>query len=156
MPLPIQKVYDRMSGEGNFYMDYSTLIPIIPEKKKIVVASDQDAELLIKLWAASEKLADDVYQIKNSGISSGDVLRLKAHGFLTGGSEEVKFTGKAKAIITTMVLGEGNKFQKQQKKKSYTEIVASMNLKGKKGYRMPTYAANSNLIRVVKNENKNK
>jgi hypothetical protein len=63
----------------------------------------------------SEKLSEDVYAIKNSKVTQDDVIRLKSHGFLTGGTEEVKFTGKAKAVITTMVLGESNAFQKEQK-----------------------------------------
>lgn len=76
-------------------------------------------------------------------------MRLKAHGFLTGSSDEVKFTTKAKTVITTMALGETNALTKMVKKKSYTEIIASMSLKGKKGYRIPKFAANSNLIRVI-------
>jgi len=153
MPVPIQRIHenvDKTSGESNFYIDYSHLFNELPKQSKhIVTASDQDAELLIRLWTTSDKVSDDVYRVQNSKVSNDDVLRLKSHGFLTGSSDEVKFTGKAKAVITTMALGEGNAFQKNIKKKNYTEIIASMSLKGKKGYRTPKYAANSNLIRVV-------
>ena len=149
MPIPIQRVHES-SGKGDFYIDYSMLLNNIPAApKKVVVASNEDADLLIKLWASSDKISEDVYKIKKGQITQADLNKLKTHGFLTGGNDEVKFTGKAKSVITTMVLGENNAFQKQVKKKNYTEIMASMSLKGKKGYRIPKFAANSNLIRVT-------
>lgn len=154
MPVPIQKIHenvDKTAGEGNFYIDYSLLLNNLPrESKKIVTASDEDAELLIRLWSSADQVSEDIYKVKNSKVSQDDILRLKAHGFLTGSSEEVKFTGKAKTVITTMALGENNALQKNVKKKPYTEIMAAMSLKGKKGYRIPKFAANSNLIRVPK------
>ena len=161
MPLPIQKMHDSndrinetdksAGNNSNFYLDYSLLMKGIPKTdKRMVTASDADADLLIRFWSSADKVGEDVYKVKNSKTSNDDILRLKAHGFLTGGSEEVKFTGKAKAVITTMVLGESNALQKQQKKKNYTEIMASMSIKGKSGYRVPKFAANSNLIRTPK------
>ena len=156
MPVPIQRIHevvDKTAGDGNFYIDYSILINNFPkESKKIVTASDEDAELLIKLWATSDKVSDNVYKIKNSKVTNDDILRLKSHGFLTGGTEEIKFTGKAKAVITTMALGESNALQKNVKKKHYTEIIASMSLKGKSGYRVPKIASNYNLIRVSQSD----
>jgi len=153
MPLPIQKIHtlEKETSDSNFFIDYSLLLNTMPKEKKIVTASDEDAELLIRFWTTADKLSEseEVYRVSNSKLTNEDILRLKAHGFLTGSSEEVKFTSKAKAVITTMALGESNAFTKQQKKKSYTEIIASMSLKGKKGYRIPKFAANSNLIRVI-------
>ena len=64
-------------------------------------------------------------------------------------TEEVKLTNKAKAVITTMALGENNAFTKMQKKKSYTEIIASMDKRGKKGFRMAkVYDGKENLINL--------
>jgi hypothetical protein len=149
MPMPIKKIEDKVSG--NFLVDYSLLLKSLPPdtKNKIVKASDADANLLMKLWETAEKISENVYKIAKTQFSQEDILRLKAHGFLTGGSEEVKFTPKAKVILTTMVLGESNRFQKEQKQKSYTEIIASMDHRGQKGYRVPKYAANnSNFIRL--------
>jgi len=148
MPIPIQRVEDKHGG--NFLADFSVLLNDLPKdsRKRIVKASDEDATLLLKLWSTSDKISENVYNIKGSKFSQDDILRLKAHGFLTGGSEEVKFTSKAKVILTTMVLGESNNFQKSVKKKSYTEILASMDHRGKSGYRAPKYAANSNQIRI--------
>lgn len=155
MPVPIQRIHENVektSGEGNFFIDYSLLVNNLPkESKHIVTASDVDAELLVRLWSTADKISDDVYGIKNSKISNDDILKLKAHGFLTGGTEEVKFTGKGKAVITTMALGENNAFTKNAPKKTYAEAVKGMSLRGKKGYRIPKFAANSNLIRVVNN-----
>lgn len=162
MPLPIQKMHDsndrtnetdKSAGNSNFYLDYSLLLNGIPKTdKKVVTASNEDADLLIRFWSTADKVGEDVYKVNNSKASNDDILRLKAHGFLTGGTDEVKFTGKAKAVITTMVLGESNALQKQQKKKNYTEIMASMSIKGKTGYRVPKFAANSNLIRTPKDK----
>jgi hypothetical protein len=155
MPVPIQKIHDNVdrnktSSDGNFYIDYSPLLQNIPQNnKKVVVASDEDAELLLRLWVSSQRVSDNVYNVKECKVSHDDILRLKAHGFLTGSSEEVKFTPKAKSIITLMALGEGNALQKNVKKKNYTEIMASMSLKGKSGYRVPKIAANYNLIRIT-------
>ena len=64
-------------------------------------------------------------------------------GFLTGGVDEVKLTRSGKIVITTMALGEVNSFAKAKQQKSYTEILASMDKRGKKGYRIPKYAANT-------------
>lgn len=151
MPLPIQKIYDssdKTAGD-KFLIDYSLLLHTVPQdSKRIVTASDEDADILIRLWSSADKVTDDVYRVKNSKISQDDILRLKSHGFLTGSTDEVKFTGKAKAVITTMALGESNALQKNVKKKHYTEIIASMSLKGKTGYRVPKIAANYNLIRT--------
>jgi len=153
MPVPIQKIHsvEKESSDSNFFIDYSLLLNTMPKtKKKIVTASDEDAELLVRFWTTAETVngSDEMFRVPKDKLSNEDILRLKAHGFLTGSTDEVKFTSKAKAVITTMALGESNAFTKMQKKKSYTEIIASMNLKGKKGYRIPKYAANSNLIRV--------
>jgi hypothetical protein len=149
MPLPIQKVYDTASGDPKLYLDYSLLLHSVPKSNtRIVTASDEDADILIRLWTTADKASDDVYRLKNSKITQDDILRLKSHGFLTGSSDEVKFTGKAKAVITTMALGESNALQKNVKKKHYTEIIASMSLKGKSGYRIPKVAANYNLINL--------
>jgi len=153
MPVPIQRIHentDKTSSDSNFFIDYSLLVHDMPkESKRVVTASDEDAELLVRFWTTADKVSEEVYKVTSSKVSNDDILRLKAHGFLTGSSEEVKFTGKGKAVITTMALGENNAFTKEQKKRSYAQVVANMSLKGKKGYRIPKFAANSNLIRVI-------
>ena len=149
MPVPI-KFMPEKSKDYNYKVDYSFLANVIPEpsKDKKVLASNNDASLLFKIWHTSQKNDDDSYSL-DSSINSKDVLRLKTQGFLTGTSEKVKFTRRGKLVVTTMALGEPNKFGKEKKEKPYTEILASMDKRGKKGYRIPKFSSNtSNNIRL--------
>jgi hypothetical protein len=152
MPIPIKP-----NSENNLQIDYSILFsknlpPIQNEaNKKIVLASDKDADLLMEVWINGEKKNQETFALKRgSKITSGDILRLKSHGLMDGTAEEFKLTNKGKIVITTLVLGENNSFLKDKKSKKYTEILASMNKRGKAGYRIPTIAANSHLIRLPK------
>ena len=153
MPVPIRPIPDNRREEKMF-SDYSVLLnmlPVVPPKKKTVEASNQDASLLFEIWASGEKVdGEDTVKISPSmNISSRDIMRLKTMGFLTGGTEEVKFTRRGKIVITTMALGETNNFEKRKQQKSYTEILASMNKRGKKGFRTPKFASNtSNNLRI--------
>jgi hypothetical protein len=161
MPIPINPVGSDSNGKdidfSKLQMDYSFLSGISPQaesNKRIVTASDKDADVLMQIWLTSEKTEDSTFKIKDDAkVSSQDVVRLKSHGLLTGGTNEVKLTPRGKLVITTMALGENNGFLKNQKSKSYTEIMASMSKKGKPGYRMPTYASNTHLIRVSSQDN---
>jgi hypothetical protein len=156
MPIPINPVGSDSNGKDKDFsklqMDYAFLLGITPQaesNKRIVTASDKDADVLMQIWLTAEKTEDSTFKIKDDNkVSSQDVVRLKSHGLLTGGTNEVKITPRGKLVITTMALGENNGFLKNQKSKSYTEIMASMSKKGKPGYRMPTYASNTHLIRV--------
>jgi len=144
MPIPIKPINDPQRDDKAM-SDYSFLMNLEPAaspKKKTVNASNKDASLLFNLWAASEG-ANSETSIKiteDMGISSRELMRLKTMGFLTGSSSEVKFTSKGKIVITTMALGETNKFKQAREEKSYTEILASMNKRGKKGYRSAQYS----------------
>lgn len=155
MPMPIRPVGDenRNNKQAELSFDYSVLLSALPKteqsNKKIVIASDGDASMLLELWACSQKTATDTFKLdKETKITSSDLIKLKSHGLITGGSEEVKLTGKGKAVITTMVLGESNNFLKDKKQKSYTEILASMNKRGKTGYRIPTMGTNAHLLDI--------
>ena len=58
-------------------------------------------------------------------------------------------------VITTMSLGEQSQFEKKRQNKSYTEILASMDKRGKKGYRSaskdPKFSTNnSNRLDLTK------
>lgn len=138
MPVPDRSRDDKARPDYSFLMD---LVPgsTLP-KKKLVQASNQDASLLFKIWASGEKSSEDTVKISSLDISSREIMRLKTMGFLTGGTDEVTFTRKGKVVITTMVLGETNKFEKSKQEKSYTEILASMSKRGKKGFRTAQYA----------------
>lgn len=133
--------------DPNTAIDYSFLFNNPIPQKKTVVASNKDASLLFELWASGEKV-DDTIRIKPSkNITSKDILRLKTLGFLIGDLNTVKFTRKGKLVITTMALGETSQFEKNKESKTYTEILASMNKRGKKGFRMarkePKFSVNN-------------
>lgn len=145
MPVPIMRVPDKQQDK-NTAIDYSFLLNTPVASKKTVVASNKDASLLFELWANGETV-DDTIKIKSTpNITSKDILRLKTLGFLVGDVTAVKFTRKGKLVITTMALGEKSEFEKNREQKSYTEILASMNKRGKKGFRTasnePKFAIN--------------
>jgi hypothetical protein len=146
MPVPIMRMPDN-TVEKSTTMDYSFLVNNpLPQRKK-VMASNEDARLLFELWANGEQIDDTIKVNSNSKISSKDILRLKTLGFLMGEPSAIKFTRKGKLVITTMSLGEQSQFDKQKKQKNYTEILASMDKRGKKGFRIassePKFAINN-------------
>lgn len=167
MPVPIRCLpgyFHNQGGEPKPSIDYSFLFDQmqgVPQKRS-VTASNHDASILYEIWLNGEKIGDHKYRIAdvvaNKTITSRDVMSLKARGFVTGGLEEVELTQKGRSIITTMALGESNAFLKGKKGKNYSEILASMNKRGKKGYRIastgqgsPKYRAdNSNSIDLRK------
>ena len=136
MPVPIRPIADQ---KNNVNMDYSFLFNNPPPTKKTVTASNKDASVLYEIWDKGEKIEEDKFRINLSDkITHGDIARLKGLGFLASSNEinQVKFTKKGKIVITTMALGEVNQFEKRREPKKYTEILASMNKKGKKGFRI--------------------
>jgi len=144
MPVPIMPIPDnRNDFRGS--IDYSFLFNQPSSSKKKVIASDKDAKILFDLWTKGKKgnYKDEIIVDSSLDISSRDIMRLKTKGFLTGGTKEVKFTNRGKTVISTMALGEVNRFEKKKQDKSYTEILASMDKRGKKGYRVPKYASNT-------------
>ena len=143
MPIPIKPINDPQRDD-NATPDYSFLMNLEPAptlKKKTVQASNQDASLLFNIWASSDgaNAETSIKITEDMGISSRDIMRLKTMGFLTGSSSEVKFTSKGKIVITTMALGETSKFKQSKQEKSYTEILASMSKRGKKGFSSAQY-----------------
>jgi hypothetical protein len=138
MPVPIKPISDEGYSGNISNMDYSFLITdnITPPQKKIV-ASDKDADLLFKIWEIGKSQGDNTICLgADSDISQTDLLRLKSKGFLVGDSEKIKLTKRGRVVITTMALGEPNKFEVARRPKKYTEILASMDKRGKRGYRM--------------------
>lgn len=142
MPVPIKLITDKR--KDNSGIDYSFLFNSPSPEKKIVSASNKDASLLFELWSQGEKdgITDSIKILPSANITSKDILRLKSLGFIVGDVSEVRFTRKGKMVITTMALGEVSQFEKNRKQKNYTEILASMSKRNKKGYRIPKFAAN--------------
>lgn len=131
MPVPIKLIRDEKI-ENNNSIDYSFLVSQPTPKK--VFASNKDASLLFELWSKGEKIDSETYKI-GSSVESKDFMRLKSLGFVTGNLSGLQFTNKGKMVITTMSLGESNQFADKRSNKSYTEILASMDKRGKKGFR---------------------
>lgn len=141
MPIPIGlvgKPKDKERYKDNLFVDYSFLF----DKKNVKEASDSlfyltdgDAKDLMKIWLKSKKVDGDFFMLNGDLLLSDDIIRLKTRGLITGDVNRLSFTPKAKRVIKTMTLGEANKFLQNKKEKSYTEILASMDKKGKRGYR---------------------
>jgi hypothetical protein len=138
MPVPIKSIPDNGYSSNKNTIDYSFLLTDDSVKKeKIVVASDKDADLLFKIWSMGKAQGRDTICLdKDDKITQDDLLRLKSKGFLMGDAEKVKFTKRGKMVITTMALGEPSKFENIKQPKKYTEILAGISKRGKKGYRM--------------------
>lgn len=144
MPVPIRSIPDMPTN--NLTIDYSFLLSI-PEPKKKVLASNKDAELLFKIWSNGEKENNsEIIKLNESlGVNRRDIVRLKTMGLIsTSGDDKIEFTKKGKVVISTMALGEESAFEKNRTQKNYTEILASMDKRGKQGYRIPRFATNNN------------
>ena len=156
MPVPINPAgrFVDQNERRESGLDVSFLASILPEiekesSKQIITASDKDAGVLMKIWLNANKIEKDTYQITpEMDISSSDVMRLKTRGLLTGKTDEVKLTPRAKTIVSTMALSESNKFLGEKKQKNYSEILANNDKRGKKGYRVPKFAADSHLLNL--------
>ena len=151
MPIPIRPRQD--SNEDNSFVDYSFLTRQLPNiDRKRVTASNNDASALMKIWTDASNDGDQFVISADLGLSQRDITRLKTYGLLAGSSDKVSFTERGKKILTVMTLGEVNKFEKGKVEKSYLEIMASMDLRGKSGYRIPKFASSSsNTLRLDQN-----
>jgi len=153
MPIPIGLVNGKANKpEDNSFLDISFLSNYMPKEagKILASSSDKDADDLMKIWLNAEKVGSDIFEVKKVDIQNKDLLRLKSRGLISGGTDKVKFTSKGKTVIATMACGEKNKFLGDKKEKSYTEILASMDKRGKKGYRIAknVYSADSHLLNL--------
>jgi len=153
MPVPI-KGNVPYNCQKSTTIDYSFLFNDAPQRKT-VIAGNKDASLLFELWQNGEKVNDAIKINQSKNVTAQDISRLKSLGFLEGDINAVKFTRKGKMVVTTMSLGEKNQFENNKQQKSYTEILASMSKKNKKGFRIassdPKFATdNSNHLDLTK------
>ena len=152
MPIPIRPMKENERDYNGLAMDYSFLATVKLESesnKKIVEASNMEADSIVEIWTKGEKISENTYNIAKSNIDKGNISRLKAKGLISSKGDEISFTNRGKSIITTMALGESNAFLKVQNKKSYKEIMASMSKKNESGYRIPKFASdNSNNLNL--------
>lgn len=153
MPIPIGLVNGTTERpSSNALLDISFLANEIPTKEASAAGiklADKDAEDLMKIWLHAKKTSKDTFLIESMEMDNKDLLRLKSRGLISGGTGEVRFTPKAKTVITTMTLGENNKFLEKKKEKSYSEILASMDKRNKAGFRIAmVFDENSHLINL--------
>jgi len=144
MPIPINPVntsYDN-AQTNLFHSEFTDLST--GGGRQIKEANNRDASILMDIWLKAAR-DDNAFVVNDDMAGNRDLARLKAKGFISAdfGSQKVSFTERGKSIIAVIALGENNKMIKNQKPKPYTEIMASMNKRGKKGYRIPRYASDN-------------
>ena len=141
MPVPIGLgggYPEKPENKGLLDISFLANMPTKEASSTIATVADKDANDLMNIWLHAKKIGSDTFEIvKEIGLANKDLIRLKARGLISGGTERVKFTSRAKTVISTMTLGENNKFLENRKEKSYSEILASMDKRGKTGYRIP-------------------
>jgi len=155
MPVPIQLVNgptEKIKSDG--LLDISFLANHMPKEASGLSygVTDSDADNVMNIWLNAKKIDNETFEIKSMDIDNQTIIRLKSRGLISGGTDNVKFTSRGKGIVKTMSLGESNNFLNKKKEKSYTEILASMDKRGKKGYRIAAdgvYSEYSHLLTMA-------
>lgn len=136
MPVPIMPVNINplMRGMDNNIQpaDYGSIdvsaLPFTMEKKgrfeDLVKISNFEAGILMKLWSESGAGPNDDEVPIPSTITNNDILRLKASGLISGDTEKFRFTSRGKDVLTTMVLGEKNSFDKSSESVTFENILS--------------------------------
>jgi hypothetical protein len=145
MPVPIRPIQNSIpGGENNNFLDYSFLAQqVTHNEKKKVTASNSDAEALMKIWLEADTKGGKYSISSDFGLSRREITRLKSYGLVAGSDDDLVITDRGRKVITVMALGEGNKFEKGKSEKNYLEILASMDKRGKDGYRIPKFCSNT-------------
>jgi hypothetical protein len=148
MPVPIAPMNNyytqeapREMTEPADYMsiNWSMLDGLVPEKsgssKNKTKISSSDASFLFKFWKESDNDGSSILS-NSEKFNNSDVLRLKALGFVSGETDDLKFTERAKEVIKNIVLSQNNDLLKGKVDKPYTEILAEMDARKKSGIRL--------------------
>ena len=99
--------------------------------KKEAEVSDNDADMVFKLWENStvirdaDNIEDRVYRLPEDSKSS-NIMRLKTRGLIYGEKNQIHFTIQAAKIIKMLVLSESNAFGKDAVEKPYSVILAEI------------------------------
>jgi len=144
MPVPINPNGPKKGMEK--LANYTSLLDVsflaqslagIDKNAYVLRGDNKNATLVMQLWTQAKKKDDGRFKlITSSKFSSYEISQLRSLGMIVGNSESFEFTEKGRKVIKVMALGEENKLRKEKAKKSYTEILASMDKRGKKGYRI--------------------
>ena len=144
MPIPISLINDNYSSRSfdlSCLINSNSLLDAVfdkkdtKENKKVVVASDTDASILMDIWKVGTKTGEYRYR-NSSNISENDFTILKQKGFIEGNRDNFSITWRGQRIIKHMTLAENNAFLKTKKQKKYTEIMASSVATKKTGYKL--------------------
>ncbi|MFO8110795.1 MAG: hypothetical protein R6U17_09815, partial [Thermoplasmata archaeon] len=84
-----------------------------------VAVSNTDADDLMEIWLHADKKGKDTFDVSPIKMSNKKLLRLKSRGLLSGGTDQVKITPKGRTVVSTMALGENNKFLKRKQENNY-------------------------------------
>ncbi len=136
LPQNINNMIDKQNDK-NVQVDYgfisfenlSDMMQKHNNSKDLLKVSDNEANLLFKLWKSSGEGFGKISVPKD--INNNDILRLKASGLISGDVDEVIFTPRGKDIITTMVLSEDNALVKQSKSKPFSQRLSETKPKKK-------------------------
>lgn len=132
MPIPLRP--QKSLEESKYLMDFSFLAQKVSSKQE-PEPEDKNAALLLKVWASGRRDGDKL-RVSSQEVKPQDFAYLKSNGLVTGEMENCSITERGRKLITVMTLGENNAFLRTRKQKSYTEILASANKRGKPGFRM--------------------
>ena len=90
----------------------------------LLKVSNNEANLLFRLWSESGAGPNDKDIGIPSSINNNDLLRLKACGLIVGDTSHFTMTQRGREVILTLALGEGNHFDKSSSANTFEKIVA--------------------------------
>ena len=135
MPIPIMPM-SAPKGDAHVAVESPQYFPIdisqirgivrLPDQAPDLKVSNSDASLLFSFWKKSTTIVRngvEAVEVPNE-FTAGDVLRLKALGFISGDTDVVKFTDRGRDVIRDLALGEESQVDKNRIQKPYTEILA--------------------------------
>ena len=147
MPVPIfpmTNLYNEpaksIAEPGDYIgIDWSAVEGIAPEKSGAssdeIKVADSDAAFLLRFWKGCKGDGDNI-ATKAEGFTNSDILRLKALGFISGETESLRFTPRARDVIKNIILASDNNFSSERVEKPYTEILAEADKRSKQGVRL--------------------
>jgi len=114
-------------------------LPVDLHKKsklhELIKVSSYEANVLFQLWKDSGAGPNDKDVKIPSSVNNSNILRLKASGLITGDTETFTLTQRGKDVISTIVMGEKNAFDKTSEAKGFEQLVSEQKRKMSSGPR---------------------
>ena len=132
MPVNVESLVKHEREQQIPLVDYGLIdvsgLPLLVEKKSnsddLIKVSNFEAGLLFRLWNDSGAGPKDEGVSIPQTVTNNDVLRLKASGLIVGDTDKFTLTDRGRTVLTTMVLGEQNSFDRTSGTKKFQQIVA--------------------------------